>query len=95
MMSALKEMQITLPADLVARLRDKLESGHYASESEVIAESLSALDDRDAAIESWLTNDVGPAYDRWRADPTRAMPIDEAFARLDVRIAAIADQDRA
>jgi antitoxin ParD1/3/4 len=86
-MSALKEMQITLPADLAALVRDKMETGRYASESDVIAESLAALEDREAEIENWLVNEVRPAFDRWAADPTRAIPIDEAFASLDRRIA--------
>ena len=90
-MSALKEMQITLPADLAALVRDKMETGRYASESEVIAESLAALEDREAEIESWLVDKVKPAVGRWRADPTRAIPLDEAFARIDRRIA---DLDR-
>ncbi|MDB5552005.1 MAG: hypothetical protein JWL86_1989 [Rhizobium sp.] len=85
-MSELKEMQITLPADLATRLKDKMESGRYASESDVIAESLSALDEREAEIESWMVNEVVPAHDRWMADPSRAVPIDEAFARLQARI---------
>ena len=63
-MSALKEMQITLPADLLARVRGQIKTGRYASESEVIAESLAALEDRESEIEEWLVNDVGPAIDR-------------------------------
>jgi Arc/MetJ-type ribon-helix-helix transcriptional regulator len=86
-MSALKEMQITLPADLAARVREKMDTGQYASESELIAESLAVLEDRDAEIEDWLINDVKPAIDRWTADPSRAIPLDEAFANLDRRIA--------
>lgn len=93
-MPALKEMQITLPAELAARLKDKVDTGRYASESEVIAESLSALDDRDAEIENWLTNQVGPALDRWVADPSRAVPIDEVFERVGARIAGISDSGR-
>jgi Arc/MetJ-type ribon-helix-helix transcriptional regulator len=80
-------MQITLPADLAARVRDKMETGRYASENDVIAESLAALEDRESEIESWLVNEVGPALDRWRADPARAIPLDEAFASIEKRIA--------
>lgn len=86
-MSALREMQITLPAELAARVRDMVETGRYASESEVIAESLAVLEDRDTEIEDWLANEVVPAIDRWRADPTRAIPIDKAFASIEKRIA--------
>jgi antitoxin ParD1/3/4 len=85
-MSALREMQITLPADLAERVRDKMQSGRYASENEVIAESLAALEDRETEIENWLANDVKPAFDRWAADPKRSIPLDEAFASLERRI---------
>jgi antitoxin ParD1/3/4 len=91
-MPALKEIQISLPADLAARLRNKMETGEYSSESDVIAESLAALDEREAEIESWLVNEVEPAYDRWMADPSRAVPIDEAFARLQARIDSSKDR---
>lgn len=86
-MSALREIQIMLPADLAARVRDKMRTGRYASESEVIAESLAALDDRETEIENWLIDDVKPALDRWAADPARAVPIEEAFANIERRIA--------
>ena len=85
-MSATREMQITLSAELTARVREIMATGRYASENEVITESLSALVERDADIETWLIEDVGPAFDRWAADPARAIPLDEAFADLDKQI---------
>ena len=37
---------------------------------------------RDRALESWLVGQVAPAYDALKADPSRALSIDEVRARL-------------
>jgi hypothetical protein len=37
---------------------------------------------RGAAIERWLVEDVGPAYDAIKNDPTRGIPIEKAFAAV-------------
>lgn len=87
-MTAAKQSSIVLPDDLSERVREKVRSGQYASEAELIAESLTVLEERDAALESWIDEQVAPAYDAWKADPSRATPIEDAFARLKARIAA-------
>ena len=56
--------------------------GEYATESEVIRDGLRALMARDRALESWLVGQVAPAYDALKADPSRALSIDEVRARL-------------
>jgi len=58
--------------------------GEYATESEVIRDGLRALLARDRAVESWLHNQVGPAYDALKADPSRAVTVDQLRARLAV-----------
>lgn len=63
----------------------KVASGDYASASEVVREGLRALKDRDAAIERWLREDVAPTYDRTMADPSRSVPLEEAFGRIRAR----------
>lgn len=60
----------------------KVKTGEYASESEVIRDGLRALLARDRAVESWLHNQVGPAYDALKADPSRAVTADQVRARL-------------
>lgn len=30
----------------------------------------------------WLREEVVPAYDAWKADPSRAIPAEEVFAEL-------------
>jgi len=52
------------------------------SESEVIRDGLRALLARDRAVESWLHNQVGPAHDALKADPSRAVTADRVRARL-------------
>ncbi len=46
--------------------------------TEVIRGELRALIARDRAVETWLTNQVGPAYDALKADPSRAITADQA-----------------
>jgi Arc/MetJ-type ribon-helix-helix transcriptional regulator len=63
-------------------VKSKVATGEYATESEVIRDGLRALLARDRAIENWLHEQVGPAYDALKADPTRAVSIDDVRARL-------------
>jgi hypothetical protein len=37
---------------------------------------------RDRAVESWLKDQVGPAYDALKADPSRAVTVNQVRARL-------------
>ena len=82
-MRSTRQMSITLPLEMAQLVKDKVSSGAYASESEVIRDGLRALQDRDAAIEKWLREEVAPAYDAHKAHPESASSLDSAFARLD------------
>ncbi|HEY3800657.1 MAG TPA: type II toxin-antitoxin system ParD family antitoxin [Caulobacteraceae bacterium] len=75
-------MSITLPTKMAEMVREKVASGAYASESEVIRDGLRSLQEREAAMERWLRNEVVPAYDEYIADPSSAVPLDEAFDRV-------------
>ena len=81
-MRTTQQMSITLPNDMADVVKAKVRSGEYASESEVIRDGLRALMARDRAVESWLHNQVGPAYDALNADPSRAVTADQVRARL-------------
>ena len=81
-MRTTKQMSVTLPHEMADMVRAKVDAGDYASESEVIREGLRALAARDRALEAWLSDTVAPAYDRIRADPSRAVSPDEVRARL-------------
>ena len=57
------QMSITLPNEMANLVKAKVRAGEYASESEVIRDGLRALMARDRAVESWLHQQVGPAFD--------------------------------
>lgn len=63
-------------------VRAKVAAGEYATESEVIREGLRALLAQDRAVESWLKEQVGPAMDALKADPSRGVAIKDVRARL-------------
>jgi len=75
-------MSITLPNDMADAVKAKVRSGEYASESEVIRDGLRALMARDRAVEHWLHNQIGPAYDALKADPSSAISVDQVRAYL-------------
>ena len=81
-MRTTRQLSITLPNDMADVVKTKVKTGEYASESEVIRDGLRALLARDRAVESWLQNQVGPAYDALKADPSRAVTADQVRARL-------------
>ncbi|MBV5287744.1 MAG: type II toxin-antitoxin system ParD family antitoxin [Methyloversatilis sp.] len=81
-MRTTQQLSITLPNDMADVVKEKVRSGEYASESEVIRDGLRALLARDRAVENWLVQQVGPAYDALKADPSRALTADEVRARL-------------
>ncbi len=81
-MRSTQQFSITLPNEMAEAVKAKVATGEYATESEVIRDGLRTLLARDRAVESWLRDQVGPAYDAIKADPTRAVSVDRVRARL-------------
>ena len=81
-MRTTQQMSITLPKEMADAVKAKVRAGEYASESEVIRDGLRALMARDRAVESWLHQQVGPAFDALQADPSRAVSADDVRTRL-------------
>jgi len=75
-------IRIILPQDISNRVQENVRSGAYASESEVLCDGLPPLLERDQAVQNWLEQQVGPAYDALKADPSRALSIEQVRARL-------------
>jgi putative addiction module CopG family antidote len=89
-MRSTRQLSVTLPHEMAQMVSEKVASGDYASESEVIRDGLRALQMRDRAVEAWLRQQVVPAYDAIKADPSRAVParkVREALAAEHTRAA--------
>ena len=81
-MRTTQQFSITLPNEMADVVKRKVAAGEYATESEVIRDGLRVLMARDRAVENWLNEQVGPAYDALKADPTRAVSVDHVRAML-------------
>lgn len=82
-MRTTQQLSITLPVEMADAVKAKVASGEYATESEVIRDGLRVLLARDRIVEAWLLEQVVPAYDAIKADPSRAVNVDDVRARLE------------
>jgi antitoxin ParD1/3/4 len=72
-----RPITVTL-GDLQKRVEARVESGSYASASEVLRAAVRALDREEAAVNDWLRRRV----DESLADPRPSLPAREVFRRL-------------
>ena len=77
-----QQLSITLPKEMADAVKAKVADGEYATESEVIRDGLRVLMARDRAVENWLVEQVGPAYDALKADPARSVTVKQVRAAL-------------
>ncbi|RAN72665.1 CopG family transcriptional regulator [Bacillus sp. SRB_336] len=84
-MRTTRQLSITLPNEMADAIRQRVNSGAYASESEVIREGLRTLFARDQVIETWLREEVVSAYDALVTDPSAVVSVDEVRARLSAK----------
>lgn len=80
-----KKRTFSLPAEQSRFIDRMVDSGAYASGSEVVRAGLRALQERDIAVERWLREEVGSAYDAIRAGKSRTIPAAEVFAEVRAR----------
>lgn len=92
-MAHAEKRTFSLPAEHVAFIHEQVASGSYASASEVVRAGLRALQERDAAVDRWLREQVAPVYDAMQADPERARSMQDVFGEIRARHArALADR---
>jgi antitoxin ParD1/3/4 len=81
-MAAAEKRSFSLPVEQADYIDSLVASGTYATSSEVIRAGLRALQERDAAVERWLKDEVAPVVAAMRADPSRGIPADDVFAEI-------------
>ncbi len=81
-MRTTQQLSITLPLEMAALIKNKVLSGAYATESEVIREGIRALEERDVAVERWLREEVAPAYDAYKAGSNKTSSLADAKKRV-------------
>ncbi|MEL6063791.1 MULTISPECIES: ribbon-helix-helix domain-containing protein [unclassified Methylobacterium] len=70
-MAATEKRIFSLPAEQSAFIDTQVKAGSFASASEVARAGLHALQERDAAVERWLREEVVATYDAMKAHPER------------------------
>jgi antitoxin ParD1/3/4 len=81
-MSAAEKRTFSLPTEQASYIDSLVASGTYASASEVVRAGLRALQERDAAVERWLREEVIPVYDAMEANPARGIPAEQVMASI-------------
>lgn len=87
-MAAVEKRTVSLPAEQARYVDELVAAGGYASASEVVRAGLRALQERDAAVERWLRDEVAPVYDAMQANPGRGLGADQVGEALRAHHAA-------
>ena len=78
-------LSITLSDEMMAFIRDRVSSGEYESESEVIVESLEAFKHEADERHRFEQEVILPSYERYLANPASAIPAEEVQRHLEER----------
>jgi antitoxin ParD1/3/4 len=81
-MPASAKRTFSLPAEQSRYIDSLVEAGVYATSSEVIRSGLRALQERDAAVDRWLREEVVPVALAMQADSGQGIPIDTVFDEI-------------
>lgn len=77
-----KELSITLPDNVAVEVAERVMSGAYGTESEVVHRGLVDLLAREEAAEAWLRGEAAEAYDEVRDHPCLTWGVRDARAHL-------------
>ena len=87
-MQTTQQFSITLPLEMAEAVAAKIESGRYATVSDMVRDGVRALLERDEAVERWLREDVVAGHAEYLADPSKAVPAEAILGRIKARRAA-------
>jgi len=82
MMALVEKRTVSLSAAQASYIDAKVAGGGFASASEVVRAGLRALQERDAAVDRWLKDEVVPVYDAMQAEPGRGRSPEQVADRL-------------
>lgn len=82
-MDATRRLEIELPEGMAEGVRARVESGEFASESDVVRAGIELLDEQDEPHDAEVDALLAEGYDAWKANPTGGIPLEEVDARLD------------
>jgi antitoxin ParD1/3/4 len=89
-MTTAEKISIALPAEMVATIRSAVETGEYASSSEVVRDALRAWTHRRSLRERGL-DELRQVWQEALRDTSPGVPADEVLDRLERKYQAIAD----
>ena len=81
-MRSTQQFSITLPHEMAEAVRARVAGGVYAPDRDGPRAGWRARGARDRAVEEWLRKDVAAAYDKLKADPSRAVGVGAIRTRL-------------
>ncbi len=81
-MSNIEKRTFSIPSEHGVFIDNLVDSGAYATASEVVRAGIRALQEREAAVSRWLHEEVAPVYDAMKADSSRAIPAAQVFHSL-------------
>ena len=76
------QLQITLSDEKLAIVRQKVSDGEFASESDVVSEGIALIHENDLSFEQWVREVALPAYEKFEADPSTGMTVEQVRAQL-------------
>lgn len=89
-MSRTRALTIELPEEMADMIAEKVRSGEYQSESDVVVDGLLSLvlDDgpHQAEIDRWIETEMVPMLEAIDADPSMLIPIDEAWEQIEAHM---------
>lgn len=94
-MRSTRPLTITLPEEMARAVKERVASGAYASDSEVIREGLRALSAQEQAVERWLATEGVARFEAYAEAPEDTLSADETHTRLREHIAKRAARDEA
>jgi antitoxin ParD1/3/4 len=81
-MPAAEKRTFSLPVEQATYIDNLVASGAFATSSEVIRAGLRALQERDAAVDRWLREEVVPTARRMTAEPGSGLSVDDVFSEI-------------